>query len=268
MAVTVTTAIDAISPRVDALVRADPVRGTILGTISLSLSLGDGAWCASPIDAPALAVRSSALTPLALAGDWPHEDLEELAILVDGLPELAGVSGPEALVRPVAAALAQRRPGRVAREMSQRLFRLDALTPPKAVSGEGRRAGPDERPVVLDFHRAFAAEAGAHEAEIEQTVDRELAAGGCWLWVDGAIVSMAVRHEAVAGSARVGPVYTPPGYRGHGYGSAVTAAATADVLAVGAVPVLFTDLANPVSNAIYPPLGYYAVEDRIFVRFS
>jgi len=40
------------------------------------------------------------------------------------------------------------------------------------------------------------------------------------------------------------------------------------VLADGAIPVLFTDLANPVSNRIYPPLGYYPVEDRLFVRFT
>jgi hypothetical protein len=33
-------------------------------------------------------------------------------------------------------------------------------------------------------------------------------------------------------------------------------------------PCLFTDLANRVSNAIYRPLGYYPVEDRMFVRFS
>jgi predicted GNAT family acetyltransferase len=69
----------------------------------------------------------------------------------------------------------------------------------------------------------------------------------------------------LGGSARVGPVYTPPEHRGRGYGSAVTAAATRSILAEGAVPVLFTDLANPTSNKIYRALGYRPVEERLIV---
>ena len=116
---------------------------------------------------------------------------------------------------------------------------------------------------------AFAAEVGVREHGVSIAVDAQLTSGGCWLWTDGgAVVSMASRRPVIAGSARVGPVYTPPVHRGRGYGSAVTAAATSDVVADGAIPVLFTDLANPVSNKIYPPLGYYPVEDRLFVRLA
>jgi predicted GNAT family acetyltransferase len=60
-------------------------------------------------------------------------------------------------------------------------------------------------------------------------------------------------------------VYTPPKQRCRGYGSAVTAAATRAVLEAGAVPVLYTDLANTTSNRIYQELGYYPVEDRLHV---
>ncbi len=60
----------------------------------------------------------------------------------------------------------------------------------------------------------------------------------------------------------IGPVYTPPEHREHGYASAVTAAAAAWGLAAGARHVvLFTDLANPVSNSIYPRLGFRPVHD-------
>jgi predicted GNAT family acetyltransferase len=79
---------------------------------------------------------------------------------------------------------------------------------------------------------------------------------------------MAARHPVTFGVARIGPVYTPPALRGRGYGSAATAAATRDVLEEAAVPVLYTDLANPTSNKIYQQLGYYPVEDRAHVRFS
>jgi predicted GNAT family acetyltransferase len=66
----------------------------------------------------------------------------------------------------------------------------------------------------------------------------------------------------------VGPVYTPSRWRGRGYGSAVTAAATRDVLDDGGLPVLFTDLANQTSNDIYQRLGYYPVEDRLEIGFG
>jgi predicted GNAT family acetyltransferase len=63
-------------------------------------------------------------------------------------------------------------------------------------------------------------------------------------------------------------VYTPPGLRGRGYGGAVTAAVTRAALDAGAEDVvLFTDLANPISNALYQRLGYRPVEDRSLVEF-
>jgi predicted GNAT family acetyltransferase len=52
------------------------------------------------------------------------------------------------------------------------------------------------------------------------------------------------------GVSRIGPVFTPRAVRGHGYGSAVTAAA-ADLARRGGVDdvVLFAGLANPISTA-------------------
>jgi predicted GNAT family acetyltransferase len=64
--------------------------------------------------------------------------------------------------------------------------------------------------------------------------------------------------------SRIAYVYTPPTWRGNGFGSAVTAAASQWALDAGAGDVvLFTDLANPISNAIYPRLGYRPVHDAV-----
>jgi len=72
----------------------------------------------------------------------------------------------------------------------------------------------------------------------------------------------------VAGMLRVGPVYTPPELRGHGYASAVTAAASLRAREAGAQEVLlYTDLANPTSNSIYQRIGYRPVEDRVVLAF-
>jgi predicted GNAT family acetyltransferase len=90
------------------------------------------------------------------------------------------------------------------------------------------------------------------------------------LWVvDGTPVSTAMLRAPAAGVSRIGPVFTPQDRRGHGYGSAVTAAAadlaqrsgTADV-------VLFADLANPTSNAIYQRIGFEPVVDSVRIDFG
>jgi predicted GNAT family acetyltransferase len=79
---------------------------------------------------------------------------------------------------------------------------------------------------------------------------------------------MAARRPPAAGVSRIGPVYTPPEHRRHGYGSAVTARAAFDILDQSAVAVLYTDLGNPTSNKIYRDLGFRPVADRLSVSFG
>jgi hypothetical protein len=80
---------------------------------------------------------------------------------------------------------------------------------------------------------------------------------------------MAGSTREVAGVVRIGPVYTAPPHRQRGYGGAVTTAASQAALAGGAsAVVLFTDLANPTSNALYRRLGYRPVCDRVLLRLA
>ena len=75
-------------------------------------------------------------------------------------------------------------------------------------------------------------------------------------------MALAGRSAPAGGVARIGPVYTPPARRRRGYGSAVTARATQAALQAGANDVvLYTDLSNPTSNAIYQSIGYVADHD-------
>ena len=68
---------------------------------------------------------------------------------------------------------------------------------------------------------------------------------------------------------RVAPVYTPPEMRGRGYAGAATAAVSQAALDAGVREVvLYTDLANPTSNALYQRLGYRPVEDRVVLSFQ
>jgi predicted GNAT family acetyltransferase len=79
---------------------------------------------------------------------------------------------------------------------------------------------------------------------------------------------MAGNTRPAAGVVRLGPVYTPPELRERGYAGAVTVAVSQAALEAGARHVvLFTDLANPTSNALYQRLGYRPVEDRVELSF-
>src|SRR5262249_1260488 len=98
----------------------------------------------------------------------------------------------------------------------------------------------------------------------------KLGYGGVLVWEAGGVpVSIACVTRQVAGMIRVGPVYTPREARGHGYASAVTAAASQRAPGAGAGEGLpYPDLANPVSNSIYQRIGYRPVEDRALLVFS
>jgi predicted GNAT family acetyltransferase len=101
-------------------------------------------------------------------------------------------------------------------------------------------------------------------------VDERLGYGGITVWEAGGVpVSLAGRTRVVAGMVRVAPVYTPPEMRGRGYVGAATAAVSQAALDAGVREVvLYTDLANPTSNALYQRLGYRPVEDRVVLSFQ
>jgi hypothetical protein len=155
--------------------------------------------------------------------------------------------------------------------MCQRLYRLGELRVPAATPGRARVATESDLGLVVGWSAAFNDEAGGlHHDDHEKYARATIDAGTMMLWeVDGVSpVSMAGRRAAAAGVARVGPVYTPPEERRRGYGAAVTAGVTQAALDAGAESVvLFTDLANPISNSIYQAIGYLPVSDRLVVRF-
>jgi RimJ/RimL family protein N-acetyltransferase len=155
-----------------------------------------------------------------------------------------------------------------------RMYRLNELRMPKAV-GQVDQAGPKDLSLVANWLAAFHDEAQPHAPvdDWSALAERRMSAGEFHLWrVDDVPVAVAGVSRAVAGVARVGPVYTPQTSRGNGYGSSVTAAATSAALSGGAQHVvLYTDLENPISNSIYQNIGYqpdHDAEERAFEGLS
>jgi uncharacterized protein len=178
-----------------------------------------------------------------------------------------GITAPVAVARDFVEHWTARHGMTASRVMTQRIYRLEQVTPPTGVSGAIRVATRADRQLLIDWVQAFLIEAlegpGDHEAEI--LVDSALDTGSrtFYLWEDeGRPVSTAGVTGPTPNGIRVGPVYTPPDLRGRGYGSAVTAAASQAQLDAGRRFVfLFTDLENSTSNKIYQAIGYEQVID-------
>jgi len=152
-----------------------------------------------------------------------------------------------------------------------RLFRLERLAHPQpAPPGAARVAGHGDRELLIEWLVAFGQGAGTVADNAARTVDDRLSHNGLTLWeAGGSPVAMAGNTREVAGVVRIGPVYTLPAHRQRGYGGAVTAAASQAALDAGAsAVVLFTDLANPTSNALYRRLGYRPVCDRVLLELA
>ena len=120
-------------------------------------------------------------------------------------------------------------------------------------------------------------EGGPGRDRAEAMVDHRLVSptGGILLWEDGGEpVSLAGWGGPTPNGIRVGPVYTPPELRGRGYATALTAELSQRLLDGRLLEggrrfcFLYTDLANPTSNAIYERIGYRRVGESAEYRFG
>jgi len=215
--------------------------------------------------------------PYNLALGQPRNDLA-LVTLADALSaqrvELPGVTAALPEVDVFSEAWLARTGLERRRRITQRIYRLTELRPVENVPGCARTATHEDRELLVAWVSAFVAEAlpaGAPGRDAVKTVDARLGSGmgGFTIWDDDDAVSVAGWGGRTPNGVRIGPVYTPPGYRGRGYGSAVTAAVSAAQLASGCTfCFLYTDLANPTSNKIYTGIGYEPVCDSIDYAFE
>ncbi|MFG2888826.1 GNAT family N-acetyltransferase [Streptomyces sp. NPDC048248] len=281
---TLTGDIDRFEEAAGAFLRARPTEHTVLLSVLLSVAAslraigpdayGDrapwfGWWqpAGRPVEAAVVRTppRPALLSPM---GD------DAATALVDALARRAlavpGVNACRPAAEAYASAWRRRHGGMVATAARRRLYRLGTLTPPEpAPPGAARPATFADRDLLLDWFAAFAADIGSPEPRGAGAVDDRLADGRCTLWeVEGRPVSLAGITRTVAGSARVAPVYTPPELRGRGYAAGVTSALSRAARDSGAQEVLlFTDLANATSNALYRRIGYRPVEDHVDLEF-
>jgi GNAT superfamily N-acetyltransferase len=163
------------------------------------------------------------------------------------------------------------------RILEEGVWTLTAVEDVPVPSGASRAATPTDRDLVRDWVRAFADEAlppgrpQDDDARTDLDIDLRLAGRGAGylLWDDGAPVSLSGHREIPGVGSRIGPVYTPPRYRGRGYATRLVAEQSASRLAAGdRACYLYTDMANPTSNAIYARIGYEKIADATEYLFG
>jgi RimJ/RimL family protein N-acetyltransferase len=200
---------------------------------------------------------------------WPlltsELDLADVEQLLDAwLPEdpvLPGVSGEPVTARAIAESWSLRTGGSSRCQMREAVHLLgELIEPAEPPSGRLRPARIDDRELLVRWEHEFVIEArlpSGAASEVERTIERRLDYGGQFVWDDGGPVCTVGHAPQVAGTLRIGPVYTSPENRGRGYASAAVAGICRDALARGVRQcMLFTDLTNPTSNKIYAALGF------------
>jgi predicted GNAT family acetyltransferase len=264
----------------------EPLRTNVMGSVSLAVAEGDRSyesyhwWIVrrDDGDVEGIAMRTSPFNMILspMSKDGARALGRNVGQLDDTLP---GLSGPKDLIDAfIDGYVGSKSPGSSRVLVEQRrdlIYELEELVSPEA-EGYGRPARHDDIEPLARMLVAFSDEASVPAislAESREATTRKLKDGALFCWdVEGTIVAFAghapivTTEEIVIG--RVGPVYTPPEHRRHGFGSAVTAHVTRHLIEKGARVMLFTDAANPTSNAIYQAIGYRLIDDLVEMRFA
>ena len=266
---------------------AEPLRTNVLGSVATTAAHHPVRraepfwWVVRDTDGSVLgaAMRTDPF-PLSL-GPMPGAAAAALAaavaVLDDDLPAVAGAAAAvEAFLAAYATTGTQGAARVVTSTHRQLLYAADHVVVPD-VEGESSVATVDELDLAERWHADFTHEVDGvrlRPSDDDRATLRVVVETGRLRWWrrDGEIVSMAGHAvpvvTPVGAVTRVGPVYTPPEQRGHGYAAVLTGRLTELLLAGGSQVMLYADAANPTSNGVYRSLGYEVVDELVRAGLS
>lgn len=195
-----------------------------------------------------------------------------LAELIASRPtHLPAVHAPDTVADAFASRYTELRGGEVELRHRMRLHAARDVSELPVPSGRLRladdRDGDRLAPWIAAFE-AMLADGGSSDGR--GTFARLQPQSRLFVWEDeGEARSMAAWTRPTANTVSVSFVFTPQEFRGRGYATACVAALTRNRLAHGVREcVLFTDLDNPISNAIYARIGYRPLTDCRDIRLG
>ena len=220
-------------------------------------------WTAWRDGANAGAALQTLPWPVQLAESEPDAAAALGAAFAQHHAPIPAVAGPDPAPEHFAAAYAAACGATYARDIGLGTFELERVADLPAMPGRRVVAGGEHVALVQAWLRAFHDEATPHDPPTADTAAARAVTGArAHLWLDerDRPVAIAFTNREVENWTSIGPVYTPPELRGRGYATAVVAALSRHLLDLGRTGcTLFTNLANPISNAIYERIGYRRV---------
>jgi predicted GNAT family acetyltransferase len=279
MEVHVSADVEPYAGAVMAFLEAQPAERNVLRTVIEAVR--DGVYAAPAsfwwVSTAGRVVAAAHWTP-----PWP--------LLVSSLPETAapplaeavrrrarelalpvpGVSGPHAAAHALANTWTALTGEVAVEERRLLLHELSAVTEVPKPPGRMRPITVGDTELLEAWLAAFFAETRMAGADARTSSARMLQRGHAHLWeADERPVCLAGSNPNAAGVVRIGPVYTPPEQRNCGYARRLVAELSAASLALPGVYrcMLFTDMANPVSNSIYRQAGYVPGGEHVEIVF-
>lgn len=153
----------------------------------------------------------------------------------------------------------------------ERIYELTQVVPPKPSGGFLRQATQEDLALVAQWLSEFHDEAISNDPipDYAAMAQRYLTNNTMYFWEDEQPVSMLAQARPTLNGICIGPVYTPPQFRGKGYASNCVAELSQKLLDSGRkFCCLFTDLSNPTSNSIYQKVGYKPLRDFKLILFD
>jgi uncharacterized protein len=252
------------------LLRAEAENNLLLGLAAQAVSdparFGEGLTLARIVDGPTVVGAAMVNRYNLILSRLPDDALAQLAARLDD-PNVTvpGVLGPDEVPERFVRHWSIRTGRTGALRQNMRIHDCRSVASITAAPGQFRDPQESEVPTLAEWRIAF--HEATHSTVIEDdpvaAVRRMIERRDLVVWEnDGRIVSCAATLRKTPHGAVIAFVYTPPEHRGRGYATSCVAELTRARLAAGAAfCCLYTDLANPTSNAIYARIGYRRVCD-------
>lgn len=202
--------------------------------------------------------------------ELPLDTVEMLVRDVAGVyRSLPGVGGPEPQATRFAEEWSARTGGAWTVRFRMCIHVLEKVAFPTCPpTGSLRLAQAADKGLIREWGANFAHETGTGPTLAglgERLVDQQC----LYIWDDNGPRSMLATVRATPGGATVNYVYTPRNWRGQGYATIAVASLSQLLLDCGRrFCSLYTNLANPISNAIYARIGYKPIRDTVEINLS
>jgi predicted GNAT family acetyltransferase len=216
-----------------------------------------------------IAIESPPQHPVAISPMPPEHALATATAIADQGHRVSGVAGEASTAAAFAGEWTELFRTAAEVEDAQRLYLLGEHVLSTPVPGRLRHVDASERELSTGWWSDFHDETGSQGGEVSLAVDLAISARRLFVWDDGGPRCLARATQPLGGISRIGVVYTPPEWRRRGYASACVGELCRRVRAEeGANSVLYAQLSNAGSNAMYRRLGFQAVSEVLVYRFG